>query len=152
MGNDDPVASVPGEVVPNAEFYDYRAKYLDEGSELVIPAPLSGAVGAEAILEDADGGLIAEARTDAPPFRTAAFPGPTRTTSSKTTSTRVGAFESAVRSAGTVRTSVACADAEAGTASAASATRKNERLMSRITQRHGETFYLTAWSLTLPRS
>jgi D-alanine-D-alanine ligase len=47
LGNDDPVASVPGEVVPNAEFYDYRAKYLDEGSELVIPAPLSEVVAAE---------------------------------------------------------------------------------------------------------
>ena len=30
LGNDDPVASVPGEIVPGAEFYDYRAKYVDE--------------------------------------------------------------------------------------------------------------------------
>src|SRR5947209_7042551 len=41
LGNDDPKASVPGEVVPMKEFYDYAAKYLDEGSELVIPAKLS---------------------------------------------------------------------------------------------------------------
>jgi D-alanine-D-alanine ligase len=40
LGNDDPVASVPGEVIPNAEFYDYRAKYVDDGSELEIPAKL----------------------------------------------------------------------------------------------------------------
>lgn len=47
LGNDDPVASVPGEVVPNAEFYDYRAKYIDDGAELLIPAPLSEPVAAE---------------------------------------------------------------------------------------------------------
>ena len=43
LGNDDPEASVPGEVVPSREFYDYEAKYLDEGSKLLIPAPLTGA-------------------------------------------------------------------------------------------------------------
>src|SRR5207237_308312 len=41
LGNDDPEASVPGEVVPSREFYDYQAKYLDEGSKLLIPAPLT---------------------------------------------------------------------------------------------------------------
>jgi D-alanine-D-alanine ligase len=41
LGNDRPEASVPGEIVPLREFYDYEAKYLDEGSRLVIPAPLS---------------------------------------------------------------------------------------------------------------
>ncbi|HVH86263.1 MAG TPA: D-alanine--D-alanine ligase family protein, partial [Terriglobales bacterium] len=41
LGNDDPRASVPGEIVPVKEFYDYAAKYLDEGSELAIPARLS---------------------------------------------------------------------------------------------------------------
>jgi D-alanine-D-alanine ligase len=40
LGNDDPIASVPGEVVPSREFYDYRAKYIDDDSELRIPAPL----------------------------------------------------------------------------------------------------------------
>jgi D-alanine-D-alanine ligase len=40
LGNDDPVASVPGEVVPCREFYDYAAKYLEEGSRLIIPAVL----------------------------------------------------------------------------------------------------------------
>jgi D-alanine-D-alanine ligase len=40
LGNDSPTASLPGEVVPIKEFYDYAAKYLDEGSELVIPAKL----------------------------------------------------------------------------------------------------------------
>ena len=41
LGNDNPEASVPGEIVPSAEFYDYSAKYLDEGSQLIIPAKLS---------------------------------------------------------------------------------------------------------------
>jgi D-alanine-D-alanine ligase len=41
IGNDEPEASVPGEVVPSREFYDYQAKYLDSGSQLLIPAPLS---------------------------------------------------------------------------------------------------------------
>ena len=40
LGNDDPEASVPGEVVPSREFYDYEAKYLDEGSKTIIPADL----------------------------------------------------------------------------------------------------------------
>jgi D-alanine-D-alanine ligase len=45
LGNDDPVASVAGEIVPRGhEFYDYEAKYLDEhGSELLIPADLPAA-------------------------------------------------------------------------------------------------------------
>jgi D-alanine-D-alanine ligase len=43
LGNDEPVASIPGEVVPVKEFYDYNAKYLDEGSALIIPAKLSKA-------------------------------------------------------------------------------------------------------------
>ena len=41
LGNDEPVASLPGEIVPVKEFYDYNAKYLDEGSELIIPAKLT---------------------------------------------------------------------------------------------------------------
>jgi D-alanine-D-alanine ligase len=41
LGNDRPQASVPGEIVPIKEFYDYAAKYLDEGSELIIPAKLT---------------------------------------------------------------------------------------------------------------
>jgi len=41
LGNDHPMASVPGEVTPCNEFYDYRAKYLDGDSVLTIPAPLS---------------------------------------------------------------------------------------------------------------
>ena len=41
LGNDEPVASLPGEIVPGKEFYDYTAKYLDEGSELIIPAKLT---------------------------------------------------------------------------------------------------------------
>ncbi len=43
LGNDDPAASIPGEIVPIKEFYDYNAKYLDEGSELIIPAKLTKA-------------------------------------------------------------------------------------------------------------
>ena len=41
LGNDEPIASVPGEIVPSAEFYDYNAKYVDEGSKLLIPAKIS---------------------------------------------------------------------------------------------------------------
>ena len=41
LGNDAPQASVPGEVVPINEFYDYEAKYIKEGSQLIIPAPLT---------------------------------------------------------------------------------------------------------------
>jgi D-alanine-D-alanine ligase len=40
LGNDDPIASVPGEVIPSADFYSYEAKYLDDRSQLIIPAPL----------------------------------------------------------------------------------------------------------------
>lgn len=43
LGNDDPIASVPGEVVPCNEFYDYEAKYLDDRSQLLVPAVLSAA-------------------------------------------------------------------------------------------------------------
>ncbi len=46
LGNDTPQASVPGEIVPSREFYDYEAKYVDGTSELRIPAPLPEAVGA----------------------------------------------------------------------------------------------------------
>jgi len=43
LGNDEPSASVPGEIVPGKEFYDYTAKYVDEGSQLIIPAKLTNA-------------------------------------------------------------------------------------------------------------
>ncbi len=41
LGNDDPKASVVGEIIPGKEFYDYEAKYLSEGSVPIIPAKLS---------------------------------------------------------------------------------------------------------------
>jgi D-alanine-D-alanine ligase len=41
LGNDEPVASVVGEIVPGKEFYDYEAKYLSEGSVAIIPAKLT---------------------------------------------------------------------------------------------------------------
>jgi D-alanine-D-alanine ligase len=41
LGNDEPEASVPGEIVPSREFYDYESKYIDEGSAPLIPAPLT---------------------------------------------------------------------------------------------------------------
>jgi D-alanine-D-alanine ligase len=50
LGNDDPIASLPGEVVPKRAFYDYVAKYIDEGeaaSDLLIPAPISDALTAQ---------------------------------------------------------------------------------------------------------
>ena len=40
LGNDDPGASLPGEIIPSREFYDYEAKYLDDDSKSVIPAEL----------------------------------------------------------------------------------------------------------------
>ena len=40
LGIDDPAASVPGEVIPSREFYDYESKYIDDGSRVVIPADL----------------------------------------------------------------------------------------------------------------
>ena len=43
LGNDEPEASVVGEVVPGKEFYDYEAKYLSEGSDLIVPAKLTRA-------------------------------------------------------------------------------------------------------------
>jgi D-alanine-D-alanine ligase len=43
LGNDDPKASIPGEIVPHREFYDYAAKYLEEGTRLLIPAKLNRA-------------------------------------------------------------------------------------------------------------
>jgi D-alanine-D-alanine ligase len=50
LGNDDPIASLPGEVVPKRAFYDYAAKYIDEGdaaSDLLIPAPIAEALTAQ---------------------------------------------------------------------------------------------------------
>jgi D-alanine-D-alanine ligase len=47
LGNDAPQASVPGEIVPSREFYDYEAKYLDEGSKSIIPADLPASTVAE---------------------------------------------------------------------------------------------------------
>jgi D-alanine-D-alanine ligase len=41
LGNDEPEASVVGEIVPGKEFYDYEAKYLSEGSQAIIPAKLT---------------------------------------------------------------------------------------------------------------
>ena len=43
LGNDSPEASIPGEIVPHHEFYDYAAKYLEDGTKLVIPADLTTA-------------------------------------------------------------------------------------------------------------
>lgn len=40
LGNNDPQASIPGEIIPSREFYSYEAKYIDDRSELLIPAPL----------------------------------------------------------------------------------------------------------------
>jgi D-alanine-D-alanine ligase len=48
LGNDDPQASVVGEVIPGDEFYSYRAKYLDDTSKLLIPAPIDPAASEEA--------------------------------------------------------------------------------------------------------
>jgi len=47
LGNDAPEASVPGEIVPSREFYDYEAKYIDAGSRTVIPAEIDARVAEE---------------------------------------------------------------------------------------------------------
>src|SRR2546427_6030660 len=47
LGNEDPRASVPGEIIPSREFYDYESKYVDEDSRSVIPAELSESQTAE---------------------------------------------------------------------------------------------------------
>ena len=47
LGNDDPQASVVGEIVPSKEFYDYEAKYLDGASQLIIPAHIPDATAAD---------------------------------------------------------------------------------------------------------
>ena len=44
LGNDDPIASVPGKIISSNEFYDYDAKYVDGKSEAVIPAKLPSSI------------------------------------------------------------------------------------------------------------
>jgi D-alanine-D-alanine ligase len=47
LGNDEPIASVVGEILPGADFYDYRAKYLDAGSQALFPAEIPPALADE---------------------------------------------------------------------------------------------------------
>ncbi len=47
LGNDDPRASVPGEIVPGNEFYDYEDKYVTDGAQLLVPAALDAGEVAE---------------------------------------------------------------------------------------------------------
>jgi len=47
LGNDEPVVSLPGEVIPGKAWYDYEAKYQDAGSQTVVPAPLPPALTAQ---------------------------------------------------------------------------------------------------------
>lgn len=47
LGNDEPIASVVGEIVPSREFYDYEAKYVDDNSALLIPADISDEIADE---------------------------------------------------------------------------------------------------------
>ncbi len=58
LGNEDPRASVAGEIIPCNEFYDYNAKYVDEASELKIPAELPESI-ATAIRQTAINGVMA---------------------------------------------------------------------------------------------
>lgn len=41
LGNDEPIASLPGEIIPRREFYDYEAKYADDQTALIVPADLT---------------------------------------------------------------------------------------------------------------
>lgn len=47
LGNDDPIASDIGEIIPKRDFYDYEAKYISDDSELIIPADLTPAMSEE---------------------------------------------------------------------------------------------------------
>ncbi len=47
LGNNEPQASIPGQVVPSNEFYDFNAKYVDGASELIIPAKIGKAMSEE---------------------------------------------------------------------------------------------------------
>ena len=47
LGDEEPRASVPGEIVPGHEFYDYDDKYRDDKAKLLIPAPVSEALSNE---------------------------------------------------------------------------------------------------------
>jgi D-alanine-D-alanine ligase len=47
LGNDEPIASIVGEIVPANEFYDYDAKYISDNSELIVPAPIDATTMAE---------------------------------------------------------------------------------------------------------
>ena len=47
LGNDEPAASVPGEILPSGEWYDYAAKYIDGASQIRIPAPIDDALAKE---------------------------------------------------------------------------------------------------------
>lgn len=58
LGNDEPLASIPGEIIPCREFYDYRAKYVEDRSELLIPAPIPAGL-AERIREVAVAAYLA---------------------------------------------------------------------------------------------
>ncbi len=48
LGNDQPLASVPGEVIAHSDFYDYEEKYIRDTAELIIPANLSASIREEA--------------------------------------------------------------------------------------------------------
>jgi D-alanine-D-alanine ligase len=41
LGNEEPVVSLPGEIIPHREFYDYKAKYTEKGTKLVAPVELN---------------------------------------------------------------------------------------------------------------
>jgi D-alanine-D-alanine ligase len=58
LGNEVPEASITGEIVPGDEFYSYNAKYIDDTSELIIPAPIDDGI-AEEIREIAIQAFIA---------------------------------------------------------------------------------------------
>jgi D-alanine-D-alanine ligase len=43
IGNDEPLASEPGQVIAHGDWYDYESKYTEGGMDLILPAPISGA-------------------------------------------------------------------------------------------------------------
>jgi len=50
LGNHDPRASIPGQIIPAGEFYDFNAKYIDDSAQLIIPARISNSLSEKVML------------------------------------------------------------------------------------------------------
>ena len=84
LGNDDPETSVLGEIVPGGEFYDYHAKYIDDTSELIIPARVSEQASAR-VRELAAEAFLAVDAAGLAPLTFSSIPKRRRSTSTRST-------------------------------------------------------------------